>query len=442
MEGVAEIKRPIPKSKAPPLFPLSRSANSNEPKLWDFHPEEIARQMCMCDSDLIYSIRSADFVARSWENRQSSVRSLLARARAFKQWAIDEILKEMTMQAKKQLIGGLVHLGRACLELRHFNATHAILGVVQSSEFRAAMNSCEELMPKTSERLEELLASAAHFESLRTFDEWLRPADEPFIPPMAVLVADVGTFGDQIPDFIDGLLNVDKWWALIERIGDIAMAQSRVFNFEKIDFIQKVLRTIEEDYRAVSEEEQADAMRSRDISTVDRERLKMALKSYILQDQSDLQMDIITMFKQSLKDKIAFESIEKTEKSVEEELKVLYSRLLVTSAGLHDALNSAVSSRYSGTRIQSWSLQDESGFVYGWPELISLEYVPTNDNNQVLVIGRVSIDKCEVSTAMRIRQFYREKTGNSNARIMIVGNYVSEDVLIVAKDVDVDIVVQ
>ena len=91
-----------------------------------------------------------------------------------------------------------------------------------------------------------------------------------------------------------------------------------------------------------------------------------------------------------------------------------------------------------GLRVERWSCFDEDGRVFGYPSLIEVD-VAVHDGKVVLVEVKSHVRASDVAVFKKKCDLYREKTGETPARRLIITPYAEKEAFEAAKALNVEI---
>ncbi len=87
--------------------------------------------------------------------------------------------------------------------------------------------------------------------------------------------------------------------------------------------------------------------------------------------------------------------------------------------------------------VRHWTYYDSDGFVFGHPSIIDVD-VLTRDNEHILVVYRVSIDRGDVAELFREGVLY-ERINKVKPRLLIVGPVIRRRALELARELGVEV---
>ena len=90
-------------------------------------------------------------------------------------------------------------------------------------------------------------------------------------------------------------------------------------------------------------------------------------------------------------------------------------------------LEAVLSQRFPSGSVAEWVQEDTSGYVYGWPDKISVPTVESDDQVYLVFYGN-SIDKKELASFLRIKALYDHYNPQHVAKALTVVNFMSPPV--------------
>jgi len=93
--------------------------------------------------------------------------------------------------------------------------------------------------------------------------------------------------------------------------------------------------------------------------------------------------------------------------------------------------------RYFGGRVERWTHYDEEGFVFGFPSLVEVDMV-ISDEEHILVEIKSSVSRADVYEFWKVGQLY-ERIKGVKPRLAIVSPFVREEAKKLAKELGIDV---
>ena len=209
--GTVSFTQPTPST-----LPLQANANPNHLTFLDFHPIEIARQLCLFSCLFYSNIQSTELLNEIWKSdpkKSIYFHKFYHFYYAIKNWAIQFIISaEIKNNQKKNNLIQLLSITTACYELQNYYLFCAFDQALQSNEIKCLFDSLE--IP--SDILLKFLENTKKINSIKNFRELIlneiRFKDEPRIPPLEIYLQEIHDIESE-NDFIDdnkSLINMVK----------------------------------------------------------------------------------------------------------------------------------------------------------------------------------------------------------------------------------------
>jgi len=248
-EGLKDQKKEVMFNKVPP----KPHALSYSPKgiisLFDIHPEEIARQMTIMESELFKAIKPWEYLNWNSKEKAQKAPNVLNMIRKFNQvskWVQTELVKLDNVKQRVAVMCRFLEICEYLRDLNNYNGLMEILsGLNASAIFRLKMTWVE-LSTKQRELLHELnvlMSSSGSYKNLRAT---LRQKSPPGIPYLGVFLTDLTFLNDGNSKYLDsGLINFDKCRRVSAVIQEIIQYQQTPYCLLSVDDIQTYLHTVD-----------------------------------------------------------------------------------------------------------------------------------------------------------------------------------------------------
>jgi len=106
------------------------------------------------------------------------------------------------------------------------------------------------------------------------------------------------------------------------------------------------------------------------------------------------------------------------------------------------SVNGVISRKFPNSVITQWTASDSEGYVYGWPQSVTLIVVhPKKETSDELWLVDVQslTDKTTLSIFLRLIEFYKLQTHCSKYRAAKITSYITNDARLMAETVHVEI---
>ena len=234
-------------SDPPAMMPLQAGANPKNLQFLDFHPVEVARQICLYDYSHYIAIQPLEMLDRIWEFEPKRARNLLQlirRVSSLKNWVIHQVI-ECEASNRRKMLTQLISITIACYDLHHFQAVVGLLQGLQSNEVHSLTQTWETIDSSTLDKLKNIQSVGRNLTSLRVFREHVLQncGDEPAIYPLEGYLLEIETIEDNEDTHVDGeLLNMTRSRKLSATIGEFLSNQTIPFSFETQPWLQNYIR--------------------------------------------------------------------------------------------------------------------------------------------------------------------------------------------------------
>merc|ERR1712137_1393468 len=233
----------ISQGGAPPaVMPLQPGANPKNLTFLDFHPVEVARQICMFDFSLLQSMQPLEMLDRVWEfdpKRARNLIQLLRRVSALKNWVVHQVI-DIEASNRRKMLTQLVAVTTACYDLHNFHAVVGLLQGLQSPEVNSLAQTWESIDSSTMEKLKNIQSIGSNLTSLRVFREHALQEchEEAAIFPLEGYLNEIEGIEDANDSFVDGeLLNMMKNRKLCASITEFLATQNNPYSFELVPWL-------------------------------------------------------------------------------------------------------------------------------------------------------------------------------------------------------------
>lgn len=242
-----EDTRQIVFSTDPPKS-LMPSNLSQDLQLLDIHPEEVARQMTLLESELFSAIEPRECLNQAWNKsgREDNAPHILAMIRRFNEvsrWVATEIVKAESVQIRAVLLNRFIVIAEKCRGLNNYNAVMEILAGLQQSSVHRLKQTWGLLPSKTMELFTYLNSLMSREGNFKNFRESLHLENPPCIPYLGIYLTDLTFIETGNPDKIQGgLINFGKRRKIAAVIMEIQQYQQQPYNLNQVAYIQKYLK--------------------------------------------------------------------------------------------------------------------------------------------------------------------------------------------------------
>jgi len=233
---------------------------TREWSLFDIDPEEIARQITVCDWVIYMKIRPSELLEQSWSKpklkyRSPNVLALIKRFNIVSNWVTSSIVLTNTIKERADIMAKFVQIADKLFALNNFNAVMSILGGLNASSVSRLKFTVSEMsrdMQRVKKELETMMSSDNNFRDYRARLGSIS-TDTPMIPYLGVYLTDL-TFVDENSDYVNGLINFSKRVLVYNIINQIRQRQTRPYRIQPVQqIIDKLMQlTLQDDSKFFS----------------------------------------------------------------------------------------------------------------------------------------------------------------------------------------------
>ncbi|XP_019851329.1 PREDICTED: uncharacterized protein LOC100638387 isoform X1 [Amphimedon queenslandica] len=215
--------------------------------VFDFDPEEIARQLTLIDFSLFAKIKPAELLNQAWQKpkyraRAQNILRLVDRMNNLTLWVATTILSQKDIQQRAKRIQGFIQICNHLHSMNNFCTLMALLnGLAHHSINRLTktFGKLDKVLHKRLNELQEMARPGDHFKLLR---EDLKKASNPCIPYLGLYMSDLTFLDNGNPNFHrDNLINFSKCRLIYHQIRDLILRQDKSYNFEEVPALHESL---------------------------------------------------------------------------------------------------------------------------------------------------------------------------------------------------------
>jgi len=217
--------------------------------LLDLDPEEVARQITVCEWMIYMKIRPSELMEQSWSKQKLKYRSpnvlaLIRRTNVISNWVTSSIVLIDTIKERAEVMAKFVQIADRLFALNNYNALMSILGGLNASSVSRLKFTIAEMpnnIQKTKKELESIMSSDSNFREYRARLSTIS-SDTPMIPYLGVYLTDL-TFVDENSDYVNGLVNFSKRILVYNIINQIRQRQTMPYRIQPVQqIINKILQ--------------------------------------------------------------------------------------------------------------------------------------------------------------------------------------------------------
>jgi len=453
--------------KQPDPLPLREGADPKHLRLYDFAPEEVARQLMLEQFTILLNVRPLELlqytnlqVASAPEKPSSEVlarhvstlKKLQRDGQNMTDWALYEIFskrtgdEEVDLSSYRDKLTFFIHVTERCLALKNFHAFAALFRaindpiIVEFPGLWAALDgesrNCVIDLAKPSELLTHLSTLPKVYSAHENTLVGLPPL-EPFLTELEQLHTREKDAGD------DALINMAKFRRMASVVTQWESFKNTPPLYERVAFlnhyIAQDLPRLASHRSGISFVEQYESL--------DPDRIRQSLHSLLCED-ADVRQHLSHLLKDVLKDQLdeeaqlddLYQQLSDFKGSMRQEMQTIYDNLDQQDE-LAQRAKTYLRERFPQACEEDWSAEDQEGFVYGWPETVCVQTIQDSAAGQVVMFfTRSYLDKSELSLLLRLRSFYVQYSGSTQVQLLCVAGYIDSPIREVAQQNDVELV--
>ncbi|EIN12823.1 ras GEF [Punctularia strigosozonata HHB-11173 SS5] len=243
MSGDIGLKKtPVTLQPPPPILPKS---SGKKLKLMDIDPIELARQLCILESQLYQKIRPLECLQRSREQKQGqtdNITSVIATANRIANWVADSILQKEDSRKRAAIVKQFINVADRCRSMHNFSSMVAIVSGLNTPHIRRLKRTWEQVNTRSMGQLgvcEALIDSNKNFNNYRKTLEKVTP---PCVPFFGTYITTLTFIQDGNPDMLPGgLINFSKRQKAADVMSDIRRWQHTPYSFQPVPTILQYL---------------------------------------------------------------------------------------------------------------------------------------------------------------------------------------------------------
>ena len=239
----------------PKPFPINSNADLKHLKIYDFHPEEIARQLCIVDFQLFFDLQQRELFNyyKKDENQNRSCPMLIKmirNAQILEDWVLYEVFSKLTLDDEhdsevcyeKLLL--FLKIAFSCYTLGNFHAFYAIFQACTSSEVKDNDSLWHLVMERSRDKVTQL---EKYFDDIQTYDSFVQKTGKRFssagIPPVQTFLNELEIIENEEDDFINNnLINMHKYTSKAVIISQFCSYKNIPYAFERIEWLQNYIQ--------------------------------------------------------------------------------------------------------------------------------------------------------------------------------------------------------
>ncbi|KAJ1668257.1 hypothetical protein EV178_000602 [Coemansia sp. RSA 1646] len=259
--GLRKMVPNLPHAAPPPILPKSLSRL----RLLDIHPQELARQFTLIDSNLFNKVRPIECLKTAWSRKPGdpkafnglntsiavNVKAMSTLSTQTTLWVTANILLEHEIKRRASVIKYFISFAEQCRILNNFNTLMSVLGALTSVPVERLTRTWQAVQQKplgTYNQLKQIMRTDRNFAEYR---DSLHSCNPPAIPFVGVYLQDLTFIEDGNDDMITNsnarLINFAKRQRTAGTVRDLQQFQNVPYNLTPVAEIQDwLLRRLEE----------------------------------------------------------------------------------------------------------------------------------------------------------------------------------------------------
>lgn len=194
--------------------------------LFDKDAQFIAEQITLFNHELFNKVHRIEYVNYIWaadkmEDLCPNLNILISRFNKESYWVATQICTEMDMKKRSEVMKKFIMIGKHCLDYQNYFTVFSIVGGLNMAPVQRLKKTWELVSAKYKTQLQELESIMNPSQNMKVYRELAIQSKPPLVPVLPVYVKDLFFINDGNEKEVDNLIN-----------------------FEKLDMISEVVRTI------------------------------------------------------------------------------------------------------------------------------------------------------------------------------------------------------
>eukprot|EP01117_Protostelium_nocturnum_P016620 TRINITY_DN6624_c0_g1_i2.p1 TRINITY_DN6624_c0_g1~~TRINITY_DN6624_c0_g1_i2.p1 ORF type:complete len:1223 (-),score=447.26 TRINITY_DN6624_c0_g1_i2:317-3985(-) len=238
----------VPQQKKEPA--LIAPNKSKRRDLLSFHPEELARQMALIESELFRNIEPVDYLSNSWKKGApvGHIGDVINHFNETSRWVSTEIVMAETVDDRINIITHFLMVASRCVRINNFNGAMEIFSGLEALSVSRLKQTWQKL-PKDSKKIMEELGNfmsvVGNWKALRKAVATCTP---PAVPYIGIAMADL-VFIDEHPNEIEGadgskLINWRKFEMIAQVVQKMHRLKYKEYNYEQAPAMREYLKNV------------------------------------------------------------------------------------------------------------------------------------------------------------------------------------------------------
>ncbi|KAJ1546097.1 hypothetical protein HK405_007407, partial [Cladochytrium tenue] len=230
------------------------TAAAVRPRILEFDPLELARQLTLIEADLFARVKGREFVGLAWTKEDKAERAPnLLRMNQWSNHVVHWLISELVavrdtggsggVRLRAQVLERVIVFGQCLDKLNNLNGVKEVTAALQSSCVFRLKKTREAVGSKYLRIHNDLVASVSSELNYKRFRQRVLSASPPLIPFPGIYQGDLMFVDTYIKDRLEGgLVNVQKQQKVANIVLELQAYQRTPYNLEPVPEIQEYIR--------------------------------------------------------------------------------------------------------------------------------------------------------------------------------------------------------
>ncbi|KZV68821.1 ras GEF [Peniophora sp. CONT] len=218
----------------PPIVPCPKE----KPKLLEFDPLEVARQLTIIECELFLKIK---YLTMEWSRESASgpsntISAVIQTSNKIAHWVADAVLEKEGARKRGLVVKYFITVADRCRELHNFSSMVAIVSGLNAPPVRRLKRTWDEISQKYAGILSTCEVTIDSGRNFSNYRQLLQSVTPPCVPFIGVYLTTLTSIQNEEPHTISGsLVNFRKCAKVAEVIQEAKKWQSKPFNFARVE---------------------------------------------------------------------------------------------------------------------------------------------------------------------------------------------------------------
>eukprot|EP01114_Cavostelium_apophysatum_P014401 TRINITY_DN3730_c0_g1_i1.p1 TRINITY_DN3730_c0_g1~~TRINITY_DN3730_c0_g1_i1.p1 ORF type:complete len:644 (-),score=209.08 TRINITY_DN3730_c0_g1_i1:151-2082(-) len=213
-----------------------------------FHPQEIARQLCLIEHEIFREIADDECLGQNWtkkerQHKAPNIVQMIQRFNKVSMWVTSTLVQLDNFKARVDALTRFIEIAEYIREYNNYNGLMEILAGLRSASIHRLKKTWAKIEPakiKSFEEMLDLMTPDGNYSKIRTHLLW--SVTPPCLPYLGVFLTDLTFLEDGNPDnYNDGLINYDKRRRISQVVKTLSNYKSQVYSFHTVPIIKGFL---------------------------------------------------------------------------------------------------------------------------------------------------------------------------------------------------------